>query len=718
MNAKSEFRLKTRTVAWIQVLVIAAAMAVPLPGSAATLYVSNSPPVQFQAIGAGTWHSLGILGDGTVVAWGNNYFGESTVPNGLSGVVAVAGGGEHTLALKSDGTVVAWGSNGYNQSIVPSGLTNVVAIAAGELHSLAVKSDGTVVAWGIGQPGATADANDYGQALVPSGLSGIVAVAAGFDHNLALKSDGTVVAWRNGQMSAVPGGLRNVVAIAAGRYHSLALKSDGTVVAWGDDKLGQTDVPAGLSGIVAISARIYNNLALKSDGTVVTWGWPSIQNPVPGISNVVGIAAGGQHNLALKPDGSLVAWGDNGFGQSDVPGTSTSGQNIQNTIDAAQDGDRVLVRPGQYNLSTQVTVTKAITLQSTGGASQTFWNAKGNIWCLWVSNSLAVVDGFTLSNPNPGGLDAGGIESFGSTIRNCIFTNFSMAGPGPYPTPGTSVTMYGGVLSNSAVFYNRTPGGAEGANALYCVGGGVVTQCQILGISGPSGTAVHLENSQLLNCVVTGTGQAGSGRGGGPAVDAVNSTLASCIISNNLSISPGGGAYLDNCLMERCIVAHNTDGSPSQCWGGGVFEVNSIIRDSMIIDNTLRSGAPDSQTFLGGGIYMRGGTVVNCTVSGNRARNCPDYGSPGHGAGVYVESGGITNSIIFGNFLYGCASSEDDWYNAGGNVEPNRNYRLQASTNLLTWIDLTNSSSASGTLDIQDPSSTNASTRFYRLAPP
>jgi alpha-tubulin suppressor-like RCC1 family protein len=31
------------------------------------------------------------------------------VPNGLKGVVDIAGGGIHSLALKEDGTVVAWG---------------------------------------------------------------------------------------------------------------------------------------------------------------------------------------------------------------------------------------------------------------------------------------------------------------------------------------------------------------------------------------------------------------------------------------------------------------------------------------------------------------------------------------------------------------------------------------------------------------------------------
>jgi len=39
---------------------------------------------------------------GTVVAWGYNDQGQTTVPAGLSGVVAIAAGGAHTVALKLD----------------------------------------------------------------------------------------------------------------------------------------------------------------------------------------------------------------------------------------------------------------------------------------------------------------------------------------------------------------------------------------------------------------------------------------------------------------------------------------------------------------------------------------------------------------------------------------------------------------------------------------
>src|SRR5258708_1619242 len=50
---------------------------------------------------------------------------------------AIAAGGNHSLALKSDGTVVGWGYNDYGQSTVPANLTGVIAIAAGDAHSLA-----------------------------------------------------------------------------------------------------------------------------------------------------------------------------------------------------------------------------------------------------------------------------------------------------------------------------------------------------------------------------------------------------------------------------------------------------------------------------------------------------------------------------------------------------------------------------------------------------
>jgi hypothetical protein len=42
--------------------------------------------------------------------------------------------------------VVAWGSDQYGESTVPGGLTGVVAIAAGDFQSLAVVADGPALA--------------------------------------------------------------------------------------------------------------------------------------------------------------------------------------------------------------------------------------------------------------------------------------------------------------------------------------------------------------------------------------------------------------------------------------------------------------------------------------------------------------------------------------------------------------------------------------------
>src|ERR1017187_662521 len=90
---------------------------------------------------------------GTVVGWGANVMPYVAPGTRFS---ALAAGYLHSLALKSDSTVVAWGDNYYGQCIVPVGLSNIIAIAAGEYHSLALKSDGTVVAWGD---------NYYGQCI-------------------------------------------------------------------------------------------------------------------------------------------------------------------------------------------------------------------------------------------------------------------------------------------------------------------------------------------------------------------------------------------------------------------------------------------------------------------------------------------------------------------------------------------------------------------------
>ncbi len=161
---------------------------------------------------------------------------------GLSNVVALAGGEAHSLALMADGTLAAWGLNNGGQSTVPPGLNNIVGIAAGAEFSLALKADGSVVAWGR---------NEHGQTNVPANLTNAVAVAASYWTGLALKADGRVAAWGD-EFSAtnVPANVSNVLAVVGGAYCGSALKADGSVVVWG---YPSATPPSGFTNAVALA---------------------------------------------------------------------------------------------------------------------------------------------------------------------------------------------------------------------------------------------------------------------------------------------------------------------------------------------------------------------------------------------------------------------------------------------------------------------------------
>ena len=94
-------------------------------------------------IAAGEFHSLAIISDGTVVAWGKSDGGECTPPVGLSGVSKVAAGSNYSLALKTDGTLVTWPSAANTNPIrtIPVNTTQITSIAAGYFHALALRSE-------------------------------------------------------------------------------------------------------------------------------------------------------------------------------------------------------------------------------------------------------------------------------------------------------------------------------------------------------------------------------------------------------------------------------------------------------------------------------------------------------------------------------------------------------------------------------------------------
>jgi len=341
---------------------------------------------------------------GTVKGWGENYYGQAggtpvtsgcdctETPadvNGLSDVTQVSGGYYHTLALLSNGTVMAWGYNGSGQlgngtttdspTPVPvSGLSNVVAVAGGGEHSLALLSNGAVMAWGDNEDGelgagtTTGPDNCSGSCSktpvqVP-GLSNVVAIDAGYYYSLALLANGTVITWGYdyyGELGdgigvqegcecvdhpiAVPG-VSGAVAISADWYVASALLQDGTIRNWGynyDGELGNNTQtiestgcyclgpvsPSGLSGARATTSGGYHGLALLASGAAQGWGYDyygEVGNgtfvetgcdcvPTPSALNALSspqaLAAGAYHSLALLSNGTVMGWGYNEKGE-------------------------------------------------------------------------------------------------------------------------------------------------------------------------------------------------------------------------------------------------------------------------------------------------------------------------------------------------------------------------------------------------------------------
>ena len=263
---------------------------------------------------------------------------------GLSGVKAISTGGSHALALLRNGTVRAFGSNFFGalgtgnrtssrSPVAVKNLKNIVAIAAGGSHSLALDSSGQVWAWGSDESGELGDGPDNRDcdagafvvrcSLVPLKVRGLTTAAtidAGRDFSLALRKDGRIVSWgsdffgqlgdggadapicssnqpcRQAPVAVV--GLSGIVAVSAGDRHALAITKAGVVWAFGSDESGQIgdgNRPASECGVPSF-----------------TFPCQKVPVQVPGIGNAIGIDAGRGSNVsfAILADYTLRGWGE------------------------------------------------------------------------------------------------------------------------------------------------------------------------------------------------------------------------------------------------------------------------------------------------------------------------------------------------------------------------------------------------------------------------
>ena len=269
-----------------------------------------------KAIAVGDEHTVGLRADGTVVATAGDPFKRLERPDSENlvnidsrgfvshweDVVAIAAGKSHIVGLRADGTVLASGDNLFGQCKV-SGWKEIVSIQAGGSRTVGIKRDGTVVASGR---------NNHGQCNV-SEWRNIISVAMGDLHTVGLRSDGTVVAvGYNEDGRCDVSDWTDVVAIAVGNGFTVGLRANGTVVAVGNDENGQCRV-SDWDHVVAVSTDMFSLhlAALRSDGTVLATGYNEDGRcEVSDWRDIVSVAVFGSYTVGLRSNGTVIIAGD------------------------------------------------------------------------------------------------------------------------------------------------------------------------------------------------------------------------------------------------------------------------------------------------------------------------------------------------------------------------------------------------------------------------
>jgi uncharacterized delta-60 repeat protein len=160
---------------------------------------------------AGYLHSLARKEAGQIWAWGWNGTGQlgnydtrnadqhRPVRTSISPAATdVSAGLLHSLAIIEDGSVIAWGwsdlgavgpvsqPHTYSLPLQVRGVSDAVSVSAGGLHSVAVKDDGTAWAWGYNGQGqlGVGDTKDRPNPIQITGPAALNEAEAGYLHTL------------------------------------------------------------------------------------------------------------------------------------------------------------------------------------------------------------------------------------------------------------------------------------------------------------------------------------------------------------------------------------------------------------------------------------------------------------------------------------------------------------------------------------------------------
>jgi len=273
--------------------------------------------------------------------------------------------------------------------------------------------------------------------------------------------------------------------------------------------------------------------------------------------------------------GTLYVWTNS---PADGPGTAWTNafHVIQDAVDAASDGDTVLVTNGTYDtggaltpgysLSNRVVIDKAVTVKSINGPSNTFIVGQGPLGmsavrCAYLTNG-AVLVGFTLTN---GHTFSSGDEDFeqggggallnrGGTISNCVVTDCKAQ------RYGGGVYVYrGGEVLDSELMKNTVYREGGGVRLTY---GGEVNRCHIhdnlADVRDGGGVYVYYDGLVCNSLIEHNTGYSGAGvylcsnSGDGPR-------LYNCTVVDNTADLDGGGVRcLNGGKVQNTIAYYNT----------------------------------------------------------------------------------------------------------------------------------------------------------------
>jgi len=269
---------------------------------------------------------------------------------------------------------------------------------------------------------------------------------------------------------------------------------------------------------------------------------------------------------------------------------------IQAGIDAAVDGDSVLVSSGLYTGAGNRDIDfsgKKITVCSEFGPGSTGIDCENSGRGFFFGSgedSLSVLDGFTILNGTAADI-GGGIfcASSSPTITNCTITGNTAIG---------EESLGGGIFceESSPIITNcNLTGNSAAIGGPIFYGGSVATisNCTIAGntaVEGGSGLTCFGSSLTLTNCTIAGN--TCDGAGGGILSYESSIVLTNCTITENTVVDEGGGFY---CEISDLVITNSTiTGNMSSLEGGGIYSGNS----NMVITNCILWNDSPGEIFI------------------------------------------------------------------------------------------------------------------------